>query len=84
MEYKILRNKALIIRVVANLDVLPLILHVDILVVILFLCLFFYCPNESYLGLELDDRFNIKIVGVQEIGSRRVRFVCYKVLLTEP
>ena len=67
MEDQVLRDVALILWVVANLDWLYLLVHVNIFVVILPLNLAFDSPDELNFGLEFDDGLDIEIIGIQEI-----------------
>jgi hypothetical protein len=70
VEYHALRYVALILGVVANLDFLPLIVHVNILVVVLPLNLAFDSPDEFDFRLELEDGLDIEMVCIQEICGR--------------
>ena len=70
MEYQALRYESLILEVVANLDFLPLVVHINIFVVVLPLNLAFDSPDEFDFGLELEDRLDIEIAGIQEICGR--------------
>lgn len=67
VEYQALRYAPLILEVVANLDFLPLIVHVNILVVVLPLNLAFDSPDEFDFRLELEDGLDIEMAGIQEI-----------------
>jgi hypothetical protein len=64
VEYHTLRYVALILGVVANLDFLPLIVHVNILVVKLPLNLAFDSPDEFDFRLELEDGLDVEMAGI--------------------
>jgi hypothetical protein len=67
MKDQVLRDIALILWVVANLDFLHLSVHVNIFVVILPLNLAFDSPDELNFGLEFNDGLDIEMIGIQEI-----------------